>query len=443
MDSRTQAITPVTVLRVLVAGFLLVVLALAAAGIISVESIRSIRTSVAQIVAQELVTIRLLDDIQHEQAALSIVFNKLSHDPQQVDREKILADLDDADDRLEEIGDSVKGSSEEPLWKELKQASQDFSSEARRLLSLEEPSTLLSRDLFRMHSQALSVAAKVAASSYAKASAARGQVDRRSDELIRNSALLLGACVLLALVCASLTVWMAVSLLRRMELQATELGRVSWHMLENQETAARRFSHELHDELGQALTAIKANLAALQNNRSDGANRIADTIELVDSAMQNVRQMSQLLHPTILDDFGLDAAVRWLAEGFEQRTGIEVQYESTLCDRLPLETETHLFRICQESLTNVAKHSGATRVRIDLREEPGRVRLSIADNGHGLQVQPAAGRAGLGLIAMRARAHSAGGTLVYRSPAGGGFTVEVEAPRRPVEEPAPHHYAHQ
>ena len=100
-------------------------------------------------------------------------------------------------------------------------------------------------------------------------------------------------------------------------------------MLESQETAARRFSHELHDELGQSLTAIKANVTALDPATPPDPARLEDCRRLIDEAIQNVRELSHLLRPTILDDFGLDAGIRWLAERFGQRTGIEVDYKSS------------------------------------------------------------------------------------------------------------------
>ncbi len=99
-------------------------------------------------------------------------------------------------------------------------------------------------------------------------------------------------------------------------------------MLEDQEATARRFSHELHDELGQQLTAMKTNLAALDAGGQVNRARLEDCLRLVDEAIGNVRQMSQLLRPTILDDFGLEAGLRWLAEGFTARTGIEVHLDS-------------------------------------------------------------------------------------------------------------------
>ena len=204
---------------------------------------------------------------------------------------------------------------------------------------------------------------------------------------MKQSAAFLAAFLTLALLCTVLTVRLTAQLLRKMEWQESELSRVSWHMLEDQESTARRFSHELHDELGQSLTAVKANLAALavaDNLGADGLSRVDDCLRLVDESIGNVRQMSQLLRPTILDDFGLEAALRWLCDGFTHRTGIQTEFKSALSGRLPDETETHLFRLAQEALTNVARHSGARKAIVTLDSRGGDVCLSIRDDGHGL-----------------------------------------------------------
>jgi signal transduction histidine kinase len=237
--------------------------------------------------------------------------------------------------------------------------------------------------------------------------------------------------VLLALLFAVVTVRMVGRLTREMEWQAAELGRVSWHMLEDQEATARRFSHELHDELGQSLTAVKTNLTALEAGGQADHARVADCLHLVEEAIGNVRQMSQLLRPTILDDFGLEAGLRWLVEGFAARTGIEATLESSCSGRLPDETETHLFRIAQEALTNVARHSGAKRVEVKLESSGDEIRLEIRDDGRGLADAPIAeaGRPGpLGMIGMRARARSAGGDVTVRSRSGEGVVIEVRVP---------------
>jgi signal transduction histidine kinase len=237
-----------------------------------------------------------------------------------------------------------------------------------------------------------------------------------------------GGSVALALIFTVVTLRVVSQLISQMEWQTAELGRVSWQIVEDQEATARRFSHELHDELGQSLAAVKTNLAALNGPQANDA-RMTDCIKLVDEAIGNVRQMSQLLRPTILDDFGLEAGLRWLAEGFASRTGVEVQVDSTYSGRLADETETHLFRISQEALTNIARHSGAKHVRIRLEGAAGEIRLSIQDDGRGLGAPRGDGR-GLGLIGMRARARSAGGDVNVRSKSGEGVLIEVRVPER-------------
>jgi signal transduction histidine kinase len=232
---------------------------------------------------------------------------------------------------------------------------------------------------------------------------------------------LIGGSLLVALVSAVVTVRIAARVFRQMEAQTSELSRVSFRMLETQEATARRFSHELHDELGGSLTAIKTNLA------NADPQHIEDSIKLIDEAIDNVRTLSQLLRPTILDDFGLDAGIRWLADRFSERTGIDVDYRSHFDGRLADETETHLFRIVQEALTNVARHANASRVTIFLRAENGNIRLTLSDNGRGL-IQTSAEHTGMGVTGMTARARSAGGDCTISSTTGGGVTIDVTAP---------------
>ena len=278
-------------------------------------------------------------------------------------------------------------------------------------------------DLFRDHEAFIAVIARLIETQYRKVSAAQAQINRIAGRLLEASLLFASAAVLLALIFAGITVRMALNLVRGMEWQTAEMGRVSFHMLEDQEAAARRFSHELHDELGQSLTAVKTNLTALDGNHA----RVADCLRLVDEAIGNVREMSQLLRPTILDDFGLAASLRWLCEGFAQRTGIDVVCEAPFTGRLPDGAETHLFRISQEALTNIARHASAKHVRVQLEQAGGQVLLRISDDGRGLSPVSEKPR-GLGLIGMRARAHSAGGDLEIRSRSGHGVLIEVRVP---------------
>ena len=422
-----QQVTSRSIFRVLLAGFGLVIVLLLSAGFFWITNIRSIQRNAATLVEDQQDTADLVDAIQSEQEALSAVFYHLARDPQLVDRAKILAELDAADQNVGQIVDQTEGTPDEALGRELKKATDAFMAEARRLLALGNTPTRLSRDLFQRHRQVTNAVAKLVASGSRKSQLAQRMITMQSRRLFTQSFALLGACLLLAVLFSVLTVRMTTGLFRKMEWQTSELSRVSWHLLDNQESVARRFSHELHDELGQSLTALKANITSL--GLPDAPNgRLKDCLELVDGAICNVRELSQLLRPTILDDFGLDASLRWLAEKFTERTNIEVGYNSDFHGRLPDETETHLFRIAQEALTNVARHSQAKRVQVTLHANRSDMRLSIADDGVGLAEGGAAAERGMGMIGMRARARGAGGELAVLSRPGAGVSVEVRVP---------------
>jgi signal transduction histidine kinase len=423
-----RQITHRNILRVLVAGFSLVILLLLAAATVGVYNIQLLQRNAANLVREQSVTNRLIDELHRQQTSLSDVFSVMARDPDSLDYVHILQQLDEADRDIDRISDEGAMTPERDLWARLKQSSGQFSGEARRILAPDAPETFAPAELFRYHEAFISVVAKLIEAEYRKVSAAQAQIDQRSTQLLDLTVTFAAASVLLALVFAVITIKMTLDLTRRMEWQTGELSRVSFHMLEDQEATARRFSHELHDELGQQLTAMKTNLAALDVGGQVNRARLEDCLRLADEAIGNVRQMSQLLHPTILDDFGLEAGLRWLAEGFTARTGIVVDLNSNYSGRLADETETHLFRIAQEALTNVARHSGAKRVEVKLESNEGQVRLAIRDNGSGFTGRT--NGAGMGMIGMRARARSAGGDVDIRSAPGGGVLIEVRAPFR-------------
>jgi two-component system sensor histidine kinase UhpB len=424
-----RQITPQNIFRVLAVGFGLVILLLLAAAVVGVRSVQSIQRNAAELVREQSVTNGLIDELHSQQTTLSEVFSVLARDPDSVDYDRIMAQLDEADRDIGRISAEGRQTADGRLWERLERSSKSFASEARRLLTTENVETYASIELFRDHEAFISVVARLLEAEYRKVNEAQAQIDRRSAQLLLQSAIFAGGSVALALLFAAVTLRMAGQLIRGMEWQTAELGRVSWHMLEDQEATARRFSHELHDELGQSLTAVKTNLTALEAGGAFQRERLGDCLRLVDEAIGNVRQMSQLLRPTILDDFGLEAGLRWLAEGFATRTGIDVKVESSWPGRLADETETHLFRIAQEALTNVARHAGAKHVTVSLGPDAGGVRLTIQDDGRGLPPEAKKPR-GLGLIGIRARARSAGGEAEIRSKPGEGVVIEVRAPIR-------------
>jgi signal transduction histidine kinase len=253
----------------------------------------------------------------------------------------------------------------------------------------------------------------------------------QSQELIEQLAWVLGICFLLAAATAGLTMRVIRRAFAKLEWQAAELARVSWHLLDGHEKMARRFSHEMHDELGQSLSGLRRMLSGVPDS-GFGAIR-QECIGIVDDVLQNVRKLSQVLRPVILDDFGLDSGLRWLCERFTQRTHIHVEYASNLERRLAEPEETHLFRITQEALTNVGRHSEASHAWVSLRIAGRSVKLEIADDGRGLQ--PVSGDKGpsLGMVGMRARARQLGGELIVESRKEGGLRIRVEVPLREVE----------
>lgn len=251
-------------------------------------------------------------------------------------------------------------------------------------------------------------------------------IERESQALLDELVWILGLCTVLAIACAALTIGEINKAFAKLEWQSRELQRVSWHMLETHERIARRFSHEMHDELGQALTGLKSMVKRCTGE--EFAGRRGEFVEVLDESLQSVRELSQMLRPVVLDDFGLDAALRWLAERFSQRTGIQVSYHSTVSRRLSGRMETHLFRIAQEALTNVSRHAEATRARVLLQEDEGSVRLEIEDNGKGVALGEEKPHPSLGMVGMRARARQLDGELTLERGDLGGLLVLVTAP---------------
>jgi signal transduction histidine kinase len=201
-------------------------------------------------------------------------------------------------------------------------------------------------------------------------------------------------------------------------------------MVEAQELERQRFARELHDETGQALSSILLSLKALDDKvGGDVAKRaVADVRDLVVATLQDVRRLAVELRPKVLDDFGLAAAVERLGETFGEQTGIRVRFESGLGDeRLPLEVESAFYRIVQEALTNVVKHSHASNVSVVLVRKPGAVAAVIQDDGQGFDAQRVRD-GGIGLVGMRERVALLDGRLQVESSSDGGTTIVAEVP---------------
>jgi len=203
---------------------------------------------------------------------------------------------------------------------------------------------------------------------------------------------------------------------------ATEsLRELSGRLLRMRDDEQRRLARELHDSVGQLLVAISMNIAVVSSEAHQlspaTAKCVAENAELVDEVSREIRTISHLLHPPLLDEAGLASALRWYTEGFAKRSRIEVEVEiPPEMGRLPSDAEIALFRVVQECLTNIHRHSGSATAKVRLSREKERILLEISDQGKGIEAEKLkniarAGRSGVGLNGMRERLRQLGGAL--------------------------------
>jgi PAS domain S-box-containing protein len=195
-----------------------------------------------------------------------------------------------------------------------------------------------------------------------------------------------------------------------------------------------RIARELHDELGQALTALKMDAVAIENELDHAQDalkrRAADMKQLIDTTVGAVRRISADLRPVMLDNLGLAPTLEWLTQDFSRRTGIAADLEVSE-ENLGVsgDAATAIFRIVQEALTNVSRHSGADHVSVSVQRRGGIVVVRIADNGKGFTDADARKARSFGMLGMRERAYVLGGDLSVKSTPGGGTMIEAVLPR--------------
>jgi signal transduction histidine kinase len=201
-------------------------------------------------------------------------------------------------------------------------------------------------------------------------------------------------------------------------------------LLECQEDERRRIAQELHDEVGQVLTAIKLTLGMLKKDYPglDGSiqQELGDAIQLTDKAMEDVRRMSVRLRPAMLDNLGLKECLQQEIESVKQLSGLEIEFTwEDLDRRLTPQKEIVLYRVAQEAVTNLIKYAGVTKAEMSFRKKGGSIVLRIQDKGNGFDVSSLANSRGMGLLGMKERIDSVGGTLKISSRPGKGTVVEA------------------
>ena len=219
-----------------------------------------------------------------------------------------------------------------------------------------------------------------------------------------------------------------------LERRTQQLEALSRRLIEAQEAERRAVARELHDDLGQVLTALKINLQRPQRDDSD-------SIALVDGAIARMRELAQDLRPPLLDDFGLEASLRWYVEREAKRAGLACRLAlEPLAQRPPATAETTCFRVAQEALTNVIRHAQARSVAVEIRETQGMLELVVRDDGQGFDVAAARTRAAQGgsqgLLSMQERVALVGGALDIDSSPGRGTTIRARIPLPPEVDPS-------
>jgi signal transduction histidine kinase len=223
-------------------------------------------------------------------------------------------------------------------------------------------------------------------------------------------------------------------LLEQLHTANQNLQNLSRRLVDLQEQERRFLARELHDEIGQSLTAIKINLESLENLSPEASQkRLEGSIQVVSQTLQQVRNLSLDLRPALLDELGLAATLRWYLERLAQWNDVETQFQETLRqERLPFEIETTLFRVAQEALTNVIRHAGARRVIVLLYQTDDLITLQVRDDGRGFHVTEALQAAtmgkSLGLLSIQERLHLIGGRLEIHSNPGIGSEILAEVP---------------
>jgi signal transduction histidine kinase len=246
--------------------------------------------------------------------------------------------------------------------------------------------------------------------------------------------LILSLTVLLGLLLARFTIRYSKRLEAESERRFAEVKQLSARLIEVQEEERKRLARELHDEIGQTLTALRIEIsnAARAATVPTVRARLEQARALAERTVQTVRDISLLLRPSLLDDLGLEPALQWQVQDFSRRTGIHCSFDQSGLDgALPDEYKTCIYRVIQEALNNIQKHANATDVRVVIYHTGTTLRVIVEDNGRGFQVDPhgkPVGRSGLGIVGMKERIELLNGSMQVDSEEGRGTTLLISLP---------------
>jgi signal transduction histidine kinase len=219
-----------------------------------------------------------------------------------------------------------------------------------------------------------------------------------------------------------------------------EVRQLTSHLQNIREEERSHIAREIHDELGQQLTVLKMDVLGLNKKLGDQdaviQQKIRDITDLLDSTVRSVRRISSELRPSLLYNLGLDAAIEWHLKEFGKRSGLKTIFIEPAGEvKIPDPVKNGLFRIFQESLTNVSRHANATTVIVSLEQKDGLLTLTIEDDGQGFEQRRIGAKQTLGILGMRERCEMMGGNYAIQSAPGQGTTVAVAVPYDNKNEP--------
>ena len=302
----------------------------------------------------------------------------------------------------------------------------------------------LQDEVFPRRMAMLRIADQIAGINESQLNSGKHAVIQMFSQFRRRSVLTIGLTIAVGFLLAVFSM----SKIVRLELEAAaryreiataraELKRLSARLVEAQEDERRSISRELHDQVGQALTGVRVELANLSRRirarDTKGAEaKVEEIKEMVEDSVGVVRNMALLLRPSMLDDLGLVPALQWQAREVSKRTGLRVKIAAEgVSEDLPEDHKTCIYRIVQESLHNCVQHAEATTVRVTVRQEAAHILLKIQDDGKGFHAEQ---ERGMGLLGMQERASHLGGTFAVETRPGQGTTVSLLLPGREVVE---------
>jgi len=432
---------------VLTIGFGGLLLLLAFAGIDNVRRLQQIQTSNDEIREKFLARTNLLEQIRSELYLSGTYIRDYILEPDaskaEIHRANLLKTRANMDAGLSEY-QKLLDAEQAPPFRALMRELQDYWTLLEPVFSWnaatrhDQGFAFLHDEVFPRRMAMLGIADQIAGINRSQLNAGKRDVIAMFSQFRRRSILTIGLTIAFGLLLAVFSMRKIVRLEleagRRYQESATaraELKQLSARLVEAQENDRRAISRELHDEIGQALTGVRVELANLSGlirarDTAGAEGKVQEIKDLVEDSVSVVRNMALLLRPSMLDDLGLVPALRWQAREVSKRTALRVKVSAEdVSEDLPEEHKTCIYRIVQESLHNCAQHAGAATVRINVHQDAARILLSIQDDGKGFH---AGEERGLGLLGMQERASHLGGTFSVDARPGHGTTISVSLP---------------